>query len=130
VLTSATRTALLLLAFVASAATIAACGASAGGPADGADPDVGRGEELFAANCASCHGSVGQGADTGPPLVHEIYEPGHHSDEAFQLAAARGAPAHHWGFGDMPPIGGLDRGEVADIIDHVRQLQREAGIAR
>jgi len=69
VLTSATRTALLLLAFVASAATIAACGASAGGPADGADPDVGRGEELFAANCASCH-------------AEEVYMPG--------LAAAPG----------------------------------------
>jgi hypothetical protein len=61
-------------------------------------------------------------------LVHEIYEPGHHSDESFQMAVAQGVRAHHWNFGDMPPVGGLDRGEVADIIAWVREQQRAAGI--
>ncbi|MTV25408.1 cytochrome c [Nitriliruptoraceae bacterium ZYF776] len=83
---------------------------------------------MFAANCAVCHGALADGATTGPPLVHEIYEPSHHPDEAFQRAVADGVAAHHWDFGPMPPIGGLDRDDVADITAWVRELQREAGI--
>jgi mono/diheme cytochrome c family protein len=94
--------------------------------AGAADPD--RGEQLFDANCAACHGPAGTGTTVGPPLVHEIYEPGHHSDESFQVAVAQGVTAHHWDFGPMPPIGGLDRDDVADITAYVRDLQREAGI--
>ncbi|MFT5223250.1 MAG: hypothetical protein ACI867_001565, partial [Glaciecola sp.] len=60
-----------------------------------------------------------------------IYEPGHHGDEAFQRAAALGVQPHHWDFGAMPAVGeenGLTREQVADIVAHVRALQREAGI--
>lgn len=121
------RRARLAVVVVGLVGVVAACG---GGPEVDGDRavDPQRGEQLFAANCAACHGSVGQGTATGPPLVHEIYEPGHHSDESFQLAVARGVRAHHWDFGDMPPIAGLDRDDVADITAHVRELQREAGI--
>lgn len=120
------RTTLTVLALVA----LAACGGDddATGPAAAAGIDVDRGEELFAANCAVCHGPVADGTPAGPPLVHEIYEPSHHSDEAFQVAVAQGVQAHHWDFGPMPPIGGLDRDDVADITAWVRELQREAGI--
>ncbi|MFA9430954.1 cytochrome c [Egicoccus sp. AB-alg2] len=98
----------------------------AGAASAAADPE--RGEQLFAAHCAVCHGSAGQGTASGPPLVHEIYEPGHHSDASFHLAVNQGVRAHHWNFGDMPPIPGLSSGEVDDIVAWVRQQQRAAGI--
>jgi mono/diheme cytochrome c family protein len=107
---------------------LVACGEGSDGPTAAGEPDPERGEQLFAANCAACHGPVGEGATTGPPLVHVIYEPGHHSDESFQIAVLRGVQAHHWEFGDMPPVSGLSREEVADITAYVRELQREAGI--
>lgn len=105
------------------AVLVAACGGD-----EQTGEAVERGEALFADNCAQCHGPQGDGTEAGPPLVHEIYEPGHHPDEAFQRAVAEGAPAHHWNFGDMAPIQRLDRDEVEDIVAYVRELQREAGI--
>ena len=62
------------------------------------------GETTFNANCAACHGKQAAGTDHGPPLVHKIYEPHHHGDQAFQLAAANGVKAHHWEFGNMPKV--------------------------
>ena len=65
-----------------------------------------------------------------PPLVHRIYEPSHHGDMAFVLAARNGVRAHHWPFGDMPPVGQpLTDGELAAIIAYVRELQRANGIS-
>ncbi len=83
----------------------------------------------FEAKCSVCHGinAVGQ-RDIAPPLVHRIYEPSHHGDEAFQRAEAIGVRRHHWPFGDMPPVEGLTRGDVAMIITCVRELQRANGI--
>jgi mono/diheme cytochrome c family protein len=110
---------------------LAACGGESdgdGAPTAAAEPDPQRGEQLFDANCAACHGPAGQGTVSGPPLVHVIYEPGHHSDESFHLAVQRGVQQHHWDFGPMPAVPGLSREEVADIIAYVRDLQREAGI--
>jgi cytochrome c len=86
------------------------------------------GERTYEARCAGCHGSRGIGTEQGPPLVHRIYEPGHHSDAAFHLAATRGVSAHHWGFGDMPPVTDVTPGEVTAIVSYVRWLQRQAGI--
>lgn len=41
----------------------------------------------FEAKCAACHGLNAAGQDgVAPPLVHIIYEPSHHGDEAFQRA--------------------------------------------
>ncbi len=87
-----------------------------------------EGERLFDANCARCHGPRGTGTDQGPPLVHIIYEPHHHSDAAFQMAARNGVRAHHWSFGDMPPVPGVTPEQVTEIVAYVRWLQREAGI--
>jgi len=100
---------------------------------DGGEPsaegvDLARGEQLFDNNCAVCHGAQGTGTTVGPPLVHVVYEPGHHSDEAFRRAVAEGSPQHHWDYGDMPAVPGLSDAEVEDIIAYVRELQREAGI--
>ena len=87
-----------------------------------------QGEAKFTAKCARCHGERGAGTSQGPPLVHKIYEPGHHPDVAFQVAAANGVRAHHWQFGNMPKIEGVTQADVADIIKYVRWLQRQAGI--
>ena len=83
----------------------------------------------FEAKCAACHGINAAGQDgVAPPLVHIIYEPGHHGDEAFQRAAAVGARAHHWRFGDMPPVEGVTRADVTMIVAYIRELQRANGI--
>ena len=87
------------------------------------------GQRTYASNCAACHGQDAAGQDgVAPPLVHIIYEPGHHGDESFQRAVAQGVMAHHWPFGDMPPVEGLTRRDVAAVIAYVRELQRANGI--
>lgn len=91
--------------------------------------DALAGEELFDENCALCHGANAAGQDgVAPPLVHVIYEPDHHGDAAFHIAAERGARAHHWPFGDMPPVKGVDREDIDRIVAYVRTLQRANGI--
>jgi mono/diheme cytochrome c family protein len=87
-----------------------------------------RGAALYAQHCSVCHGAYGLGAETGPPLVHPVYRPRHHGDEAFQLAVAQGVRAHHWRFGDMSPVPGLDRNDVAQVTGYVRWLQRAVGV--
>ncbi len=88
-----------------------------------------RGERSFNATCAACHGINAQGLEgNGPPLVHKIYEPGHHGDMAFLVAVTNGVRAHHWKFGNMPPVKGITKAEVADIVAYVRALQRANGI--
>ena len=83
----------------------------------------------FTAKCADCHGVNGAGrAGIAPPLVHKIYEPSHHGDMAFELAARNGVRAHHWPFGNMPPVEGLTGADIGAIVDYVRVVQRENGI--
>ena len=86
------------------------------------------GYRLYAENCAACHGENGGGTDTGPPFVHRIYEPGHHADAAFLLAAQRGVRAHHWRFGDMPAQPQVAPEDIDKIVAFVRAVQRENGI--
>ena len=90
--------------------------------------ELADGERRYDASCRPCHGPLGTGTEAGPPLVHEIYEPSHHSDAAFQLAAIRGVRSHHWTFGNMPPVPDVDSTDVAEITAYVRWLQRQAGI--
>ncbi|HEX6926617.1 MAG TPA: cytochrome c [Longimicrobiaceae bacterium] len=87
-----------------------------------------RGEAIYRANCSSCHGEAALGTPRGPPLIHRIYEPSHHADISFVLAAERGVRAHHWQFGDMPPQPGVTRDEVEEVVGYIRWLQREAGV--
>lgn len=86
------------------------------------------GEERFNVFCSGCHGVAARGTTKGPALVHKIYEPSHHADMAFLRAAAQGVRAHHWEFGNMPPIADASQDDVKLIIQYVRWLQREAGI--
>lgn len=86
-----------------------------------------EGERYFNAVCAACHGQNGLGTEQGPPLVHDIYNPGHHADMAFVMAAQNGVRAHHWRFGNMPPQQ-VTRAEVARIVAYIRELQAANGI--
>ncbi len=86
------------------------------------------GEALFNQKCAVCHGRHAAGSPQGPPLVHRYYKPGHHSDMSFLLAVRRGVRAHHWRFGNMPPVPGLSDRDVMAIVGYVRALQRAKGI--
>ncbi|SBT09123.1 Cytochrome C class I [Candidatus Accumulibacter aalborgensis] len=97
-------------------------------PSPGLMPNPTAGKVLFEKNCASCHGAKLQGSDKGPPMLSKIYEPSHHGDAAFQLAVKSGSRAHHWQFGDMPPVPGLTPDDVAQITAYVRLEQRKAGI--
>lgn len=93
------------------------------------DGNAAIGARIFEVSCAACHGANGTGnEEAGPPLIHVIYEPGHHADESFQRAVAFGVRSHHWRFGDMPPVEGLTRGDVAMVIDYIRAIQRANGI--
>jgi len=87
-----------------------------------------QGEKLFEANCTSCHGKNGSGSEQGPPLIHKIYEPNHHGDMSFVLAAKRGVRAHHWPFGDMPAQPDVSENDILMIVGYVRELQRANGI--
>lgn len=86
------------------------------------------GASLFDAHCALCHGERASGTDQGPPLVHVVYEPGHHPDAAFYRAVEYGVMSHHWEFGNMAPVADVSRREAAKIVAYVRELQRAHGI--
>ena len=88
------------------------------------------GETYYNAVCRACHGVNGGGQDgVAPPLVHVIYEPSHHGDAAFYSAVRNGVNAHHWPFGNMPPVEQrLTDGEIGAIVTYIRELQRANGI--
>lgn len=86
------------------------------------------GKKAFASNCAQCHGANGAGTDKGPPLIHDIYNPGHHADEAFFMAAKFGVRQHHWRSGDMPPLPQASQDDIAKIVRYIRELQVANGI--
>ncbi|MGL1834437.1 c-type cytochrome [Rhodocyclaceae bacterium SMB388] len=97
-------------------------------PSAGLMPNPVLGKPLYETYCASCHGVDMKGTDKGPPFLHNVYEPAHHSDPAFQLAVASGVRAHHWQFGDMEPVAGLTPDDVAHVTAYIRAHQRRAGI--
>jgi len=97
-------------------------------PKNDVTSDLINGQKLFTKNCAKCHGRGGKGSDQGPPLVHKIYEPSHHGDLSFYRAVESGVRAHHWQFGDMPPLKEVSKSDMSVIIHYVRHEQRKAGI--
>ena len=86
------------------------------------------GKAAFDTHCVWCHGVNAGGSNQGPPLVHDIYNPGHHDDTSFRLAPKRGVRAHHWPFGDMAPLPHVTDDDMTAIIGYVRELQRANGI--
>ena len=118
----------ILLAALAVSQTVIAGNLRVPRPSPGLMPSPAIGKALYVKNCATCHGADLKGSDKGPPLLHRVYEPSHHSDLAFQLAVKYGVRAHHWQFGDMKPVPTLTPDEVAHITAYVRAEQRRAGI--
>ena len=121
--------------FLGVVVAVLACGSSTvndvAPPVDATSQDatVYDGEESFQNRCAVCHGQQADGTAAGPPLVNRLYEIGHHPNFSFHNAVNKGVTAHHWNFGDMPPIPNVDPAEIDAIICHVRDLQRAQGIA-
>ena len=103
---------------------VTACG---GGGGSSSDDLVARGQTLYLSNCSQCHGFDLRGTNTGPSLLSIVYDPGHHSDASFWNAVSQGVQAHHWDFGPMPPIPGLDQDDVRAIVAFVRDQQQEQG---
>lgn len=89
---------------------------------------LGGGWEGYRESCMNCHGEWGNGTDKGPPLMHQYYLPGHHGDDAFLRAILQGTKAHHWKFGDMPPVENIRRERAEQIIEFVRWLQKDQGL--
>lgn len=122
------------LALLAGLVVLAAsCGGGSAGDDAGTgiepqDPElVALGEDLYQANCASCHGIDLRGTDQGPSQLSVVYEPGHHGDAAYYLAVRNGVRQHHWTFGDMPAVEGLADPEIEAIVAYVRENQRING---
>ena len=89
-----------------------------------------QGETLYQANCSTCHGpTLGGRKGLGPPFVHGYYKPSHHGDIAFYRAVEQGVTAHHWQFGNMPPVPSLSKSDVEQIIKYIRAVQRDNGIS-
>lgn len=88
---------------------------------------VAEGEALYRVSCAACHGSDLRGTAVGPSHLSVIYNPGHHGDGAFAVAAIAGVKAHHWRFGDMAPVAGITEEDLVRIIAFIREAQRTEG---
>ena len=88
---------------------------------------VAEGDVLYQENCGACHGSDLRGTDIGPSHLSVVYNPDHHGDAAFALAALNGVRSHHWDFGDMAPVPGLSQEDMDRIVAFVRENQRIEG---
>lgn len=94
----------------------------------GLSDNAAKGQEVFNNTCANCHGVNGQGSDIGPPLIHPIYNPGHHSNKAFYRAVTQGVRQHHWPFGNMPPQKHIGFSDMTYILAFVREVQEINGV--
>lgn len=84
-----------------------------------------KGQVLFEKYCSTCHGLKLTGSDEGPPLLHPYYKPSHHGDASFYRAALKGVKAHHWHFGDMPPVEGMTESKIKSIVTYIRFYQQQ-----
>jgi mono/diheme cytochrome c family protein len=110
----------------ASVALLVACGSDAA-DVSGGSAQAGDGSALYAARCAACHGADLRGTGMGPSQLSIIYEPNHHPDESYRDAIRNGVSPHHWDFGPMPAVSGLDDDEITAIIAYIREVQEREG---
>ena len=80
-----------------------------------AEGDAARGAELYAANCAACHGSEGQGAAVAKEPLNSAEFLDSRSDDDLRKATSDGVGAAMPGYG-----GTLTAQEIADIIAFFR----------
>ncbi len=134
----------IVIAVIAVVFVVISAGSGGGSSADGAprDPMTGKtefdipvqdpqlvaeGEPLYLASCAACHGSDLRGTAVGSPHLSVIYNPDHHGDGSFALAVISGVRAHHFEFGDMPPVPTVTEDEFVRILAYIRETQRTEG---
>lgn len=82
-----------------------------------ADGDIASGQELFAANCAACHGPEGEGTGIAPEALNDADWLAEHSDEDLREAILEGVD------GKMPAFSQLSDQEVLDLIALLRSWQ-------
>lgn len=101
----------------------AACGA------DGPGTALERGERIYVANCAQCHGGDLAGTERGPSLLLAVYGPDELADADIADAIRNGAEQRLFEFGPMAGNGALGDEQVDAIIAFVRAEQSgvEAG---
>lgn len=117
--------AVVILVVVVVASACSSAGGDVAAPIDtgGTAALVAVGEPLYQESCAPCHGTDLRGTSLGPSHLSIVYEPNHHGDAAFVLAARAGVRQHHWQFGNMPPIPGLSDSDLDAIVAYVRDQQ-------
>ena len=103
------------------------CGSETIDSEPAAPAGAGPGAAVYQSSCASCHGADLRGTDKGPSHLSIVYEPNHHGDDSFRSAILNGAQQHHWTFGDMAAIPGLDDGEIDAVIGYIRSEQERQG---
>ena len=116
---SAVAVRLLLGAMITIA--LASIGAACG--ADGPTTTLGRGETIYGANCAQCHGDDLAGTDRGPSLLEPVYGADQLSDVDLADAIRNGVDEELWGFGPMPANGAITDTQIEAIVAFVRAEQ-------
>ena len=81
------------------------------------------GRALFAANCAVCHGTAGEGGAGAPPLTDPAYLPDQLSDAEVAAAIRGGVRDVREGYGAMPAFSNLTEEQIAALVEVVRELQ-------
>ncbi len=82
-------------------------------------PDAGR--QVFAARCAGCHGSDGNGGELGPGIALRVPT---RTDQELTTLFRQGLPAS-----GMPSFANLSEGDAASLIQFLRTLKPRAGSA-
>ncbi|MGE5211001.1 MAG: c-type cytochrome [Acidobacteriota bacterium] len=111
-------------AFLGATITIASGSIGAACSADGPTTTLGRGEAIYGANCAQCHGDELAGTDRGPSLLEPIYGPDQLSDAEVADAIRNGVDEELWEFGPMPANGAISDAQIEAILAFLRAEQR------
>src|SRR5436305_11899383 len=82
-------------------------------------PEAGR--EAFAARCAGCHGSDGNGGELGPGIATRVPT---RTDQELTTLLRQGLPAS-----GMPAFTNLSDTDAASLIQFLRTLKPRAGTA-
>ena len=82
-------------------------------------PDAGR--QVFAARCAGCHGSDGNGGELGPGIATRVPA---RTDQELATLLKQGLPAS-----GMPAFANLSESDAAALIQFLRTLKPRAGAA-
>src|SRR5437870_4489763 len=82
-------------------------------------PDAGR--QSFAARCAGCHGSDGNGGELGPGIATRVPT---RTDQELTTLVRQGLPAS-----GMPSFANLSDADAASLIQFLRTLKPRAGSA-